>query len=69
MLLFTDGISEAENADGELIGQELLMEWLKHGSVARLPAERMKQDLIAELRQCQGDQALKDDQTFLILAG
>jgi serine phosphatase RsbU (regulator of sigma subunit)/anti-sigma regulatory factor (Ser/Thr protein kinase) len=69
VLLYTDGVSEAENADGELIGHELLIEWLKHSSVARRTAAQMKLDLVAELRQCQGNLALKDDQTFLILAG
>jgi serine phosphatase RsbU (regulator of sigma subunit)/anti-sigma regulatory factor (Ser/Thr protein kinase) len=69
VLLYTDGISEAENADGELIGHELLTEWLKHSSLAGRTAAQMKLDLVAELRQCQGNQALKDDQTFLILAG
>lgn len=69
VLLYTDGISEAENADGELIGQELLIEWLKHSSTSGRSAAQMREDLVAELRQCQGNQALKDDQTFLILAG
>jgi serine phosphatase RsbU (regulator of sigma subunit)/anti-sigma regulatory factor (Ser/Thr protein kinase) len=69
VLLYTDGISEAETVDGELIGQELLVEWLKHSSSARRTAAQMKEDLVAELRQCQGNQPLKDDQTFLILAG
>jgi serine phosphatase RsbU (regulator of sigma subunit)/anti-sigma regulatory factor (Ser/Thr protein kinase) len=69
VLLYTDGISEAENADGELIGQELLIEWLKHSSLAGRTAVQMRDDLVAELRQCQGNQTLKDDQTFLILTG
>ena len=69
VLLYTDGISEAENADGELIGQELLVEWLKHSSRTGRTAVQMRDDLVTELRQCQGNQSLKDDQTFLILAG
>jgi serine phosphatase RsbU (regulator of sigma subunit) len=69
VLLYTDGISEAENADGESVGHELLLEWLKHGTRAGRTAAQMKLDLVAELRQCQGNENLKDDQTFLILAG
>jgi len=69
VLLYTDGITDAENANGEVIGQELLMEWLKQGSLGGRSAEQMREDLAAELRQCQGTQALNDDQTFLILAG
>jgi serine phosphatase RsbU (regulator of sigma subunit) len=69
VLLYTDGITDAENANGEVIGQELLMEWLKQGSLDGRSAEQMREDLVAELRQCQGNQVLNDDQTFLILAG
>jgi serine phosphatase RsbU (regulator of sigma subunit)/anti-sigma regulatory factor (Ser/Thr protein kinase) len=69
VLLYTDGVTDAENAQGEVIGQELLMEWLQQGSLESRSAEQMREDLATELRQCQGSQALKDDQTFLILAG
>ncbi len=69
VLLYTDGVTDTENADGEIIGQDLLAEWLKQGSLGHRSADQMREDLVAELRHCQGDQVLKDDQTFLILAG
>jgi serine phosphatase RsbU (regulator of sigma subunit) len=68
LLLYTDGLTEARNADGEFFGQERLVSWFQ--SVSRLPrsAAAMKADLAAELVKFQGVNPLQDDQTFLIMA-
>ncbi|HKS37451.1 MAG TPA: PP2C family protein-serine/threonine phosphatase, partial [Verrucomicrobiae bacterium] len=68
LLLYTDGLTEARNAEGELFGQERLVEWLKHAVENQKSAMELKEDLAAELSAFQANTALNDDQTFLILA-
>ncbi|MCI0536537.1 MAG: SpoIIE family protein phosphatase [Verrucomicrobiales bacterium] len=68
VLLYTDGLTEARNADGELFGQERLMEWFSE-SVRRHPtAEALKDHLANYLNQFQCNAAPSDDQTFLVMA-
>ncbi len=68
LLLYTDGLTEALNPDGEMFGQDRLSAWLQ----ARVPlpatAEQMRDELAAELSRFRGPAALRDDQAFLILA-
>jgi len=68
VLLYTDGLTEARNAQGELFGQERLMEWLRQSTARPRRAEELKEDLAAELLRFQLNTNLKDDQTFLIMA-
>ena len=68
VLLYTDGLTEARNAQGELFGQERLMEWLKQTTTHPRKAEELKDELAAELVKFQSNTSLKDDQTFLIMA-
>ena len=68
VLLYTDGLTEARNAQGELFGQERLMEWLRQSTAHPRKAEELKEDLAAELLRFQLNTNLKDDQTFLIMA-
>jgi serine phosphatase RsbU (regulator of sigma subunit)/anti-sigma regulatory factor (Ser/Thr protein kinase) len=68
VLLYTDGLTEARNAQGELFGQERLMEWLKRSTAHPNKAEVLKNELAAELARFQANTSLKDDQTFLIMA-
>jgi sigma-B regulation protein RsbU (phosphoserine phosphatase) len=68
VLLYTDGLTEARNAQGELFGQERLMEWLKRATTRPHKAEDLKNELVSELLKFQANTSLKDDQTFLIMA-
>lgn len=68
LLLYTDGLTEARNAEGELFGQERLAEWLRQTADNHKTAAELKEDLAVELAAFQANIALNDDQTFLILA-
>jgi len=68
ILLYTDGLTEARNVQGELFGQERLMEWLKQTTTRPRKAEDLRDELVAELWRFQANTSLKDDQTFLIMA-
>ena len=67
VLLYTDGLTEARNAQGDFFGQERLLRWLKQSSGTRKTAEELKEDLAAELISFQASNNLSDDQTFLIM--
>lgn len=67
ILLYTDGLTEARNAEGEFFGQERLIKWFKRSAQARKGAEELKDDLAAELLAFQSSSVLNDDQTFLIM--
>ena len=68
VLLYTDGLTEARNASGEFFGQERLIRWLKRTGATQKTAEELKEELAAELASFQASSALRDDQTFLIMA-
>jgi serine phosphatase RsbU (regulator of sigma subunit) len=68
LLLYTDGITEAVNAEGDLFGQARLIDWLQRRSRLDDPVTALREDLTAELRRFLGSLALNDDQTFLLLA-
>ncbi len=67
VLLYTDGLTEALDADGERYGQERLAEWLK--AVDGRAARALKEELAEKLAQFQMKTGLNDDQTFLIMTG
>jgi serine phosphatase RsbU (regulator of sigma subunit) len=69
VLLYTDGLTEALNAEGHYLGQQPLMDWLKRASASNQPAEQLKQELALELEKYQANTVLNDDQTFLIMSG
>lgn len=66
VLLFTDGLTEALNADGERYGQERLSAWLTEVSGS---ATELKEGLAEKLARFQMKSGLNDDQTFLIMTG
>lgn len=68
ILLYTDGLTEARNADGEFFGQDRLSDWFHKSLGSSRSAEELKADLAAELLNFQGPAAIQDDQTFLIMA-
>ena len=67
VLLYTDGLTEAMNPQGEQFGQERLVKWFHAATPAGDTAESLKDSLTRMLRSFQANLILSDDQTFLIL--
>jgi serine phosphatase RsbU (regulator of sigma subunit) len=68
LLLYTDGLTEARNAEGQFFGQDRLVDWFQRSLDKPQSAEDLKTNLAAELGAFQGAAAIQDDQTFLIMA-
>jgi sigma-B regulation protein RsbU (phosphoserine phosphatase) len=66
LLLFTDGVSEAENAAGEEFGEARLLEALRAG--AGLPAPALLASILEALEAFAGS-GLQDDVTLLVARG
>jgi len=65
VVLYTDGITEAENTDGEQYGLERLCEVVsRHWSQS---AEEIKEAVIAEVRGHIGEQEVYDDITLVVM--
>ena len=65
LLLFSDGVSEANDIRGEEFGDDLLRElWLKHGAE---PAESSIAALLARIEAFRGSAAQSDDITMVVL--
>ena len=67
VLIYTDGLTETQGVEGEFFGQEQLESWLKKEVEGASGAQVMKENLIQVLHSFQGNPALVDDQTFVIL--
>ncbi|MBX3009969.1 MAG: SpoIIE family protein phosphatase [Caldilineaceae bacterium] len=65
VVLYTDGITEAENAANQQYGLERLCETIRQHWVAS--AEAIKQAVIDDVRQFIGEQTVFDDITLLVL--
>jgi serine phosphatase RsbU (regulator of sigma subunit) len=65
MLMFTDGVTEARNENGEEFGEDRLIELL--GRLRDLEAEALKNRLIEELVEYSGGN-FDDDVTLLVAA-
>jgi serine phosphatase RsbU (regulator of sigma subunit) len=68
VLLYTDGLTEARNAQGQFFGQERLTSSFRQSLAENQTAEQLKQQLSAESKRFKSDTILHDDQAFLILA-
>jgi serine phosphatase RsbU (regulator of sigma subunit)/anti-sigma regulatory factor (Ser/Thr protein kinase) len=66
-LLYTDGLTESGNPQGEHFGERRLADWLVSSTDPRQSAGQMKEELLRRLRAFRGDHALPDDQTFMII--
>jgi serine phosphatase RsbU (regulator of sigma subunit)/anti-sigma regulatory factor (Ser/Thr protein kinase) len=66
VVLYTDGLTEARNAHGEFFGQERFFDWLRQNQPRT--ASKLSEAFRAELKSFQGQIALSDDQTLLVLA-
>jgi serine phosphatase RsbU (regulator of sigma subunit)/anti-sigma regulatory factor (Ser/Thr protein kinase) len=67
LLLYTDGVTECRNTEGELFGEERLRTWLE-GTAMNKTSESLKDELIAKLAAFEASPTLTDDRTFLIAA-
>lgn len=66
-LLYTDGLTEARNSNGEPFGQERLGKWLRQNFNKYKTASELSENFLTQLREFQSPTGLSDDQTFLIL--
>lgn len=67
-MMFTDGLTEARNPQGQLLGQAAIEGWLREAALNGVSATECRIFLASKLRQYQGGAALADDQTFLVLS-
>ena len=66
-MLYTDGLTEARNAEGAFFGEKRLVDWLKKGVISQQTPAEMTQHFLEEMNSFQSSDSLKDDQTFLLL--
>jgi serine phosphatase RsbU (regulator of sigma subunit) len=64
LVLYTDGITEAENGSGQDVGREQLLEWARQAPVDS--AEVLGEDLLQRLKLFRGS-FRNDDETLLVL--
>jgi len=64
-LFFTDGLSEAMNADAELFGEGRLRRILEEGR--GLGSEELRERILEEVRRFVGDALPHDDMTLVVL--
>jgi len=67
LLMFTDGLSEARNAQGEFLDLPPLTEWLQASARRKETAEQAQQSLVTLLRNFEQDTPPADDQAFILL--
>ena len=65
VVLYTDGITEAENIDKQMYGLERLCEVIRH--LWQQTAHEIQQAVIEDVRQFIGEQKVYDDITLLVL--
>jgi len=65
LLLFTDGITESQNAEGELYGEDRLWEVLE--SHASETSERIAQAILDDVNQFTVNAAYSDDKTLVVI--
>ncbi|OED45803.1 hypothetical protein ACH42_04595 [Endozoicomonas sp. (ex Bugula neritina AB1)] len=65
LLLYSDGITECENPNGEQFGEQRLMDVLQQGFDDEV--EPLKQRIETAIRQWHGSCSFEDDATFLVL--
>jgi len=65
LLLFTDGVTEEENKDGEMFGEERLIEFLKYSPGSDL--NDCLENLMESVRKFSGKTEMEDDLTVLAI--
>ena len=66
-LLYTDGLTETRNGDGEMLGDKNLLVLLAEAATQFPDAERAKNLLLARLAAYRGSAPLTDDETFFLI--
>ncbi len=66
LLLYTDGVTEAENANGEMFDEERLVEYLRERRDHK-PLEDLLNNLHHEVQRFTGKGELEDDYTVIAL--
>jgi serine phosphatase RsbU (regulator of sigma subunit)/anti-sigma regulatory factor (Ser/Thr protein kinase) len=66
-MLYTDGLSEARNAAGEMLGEKRLLELLAQTAMQAGDAQGGKQFLLGRLADYSGQAPLADDQTLILI--
>jgi serine phosphatase RsbU (regulator of sigma subunit) len=67
-LLYTDGLTDARNAMGELYGQERLLAWMRDNGRQGQSAVQLSYAFLRDLKSFESQAGSRDDQTFLVLA-
>ena len=65
LLLYTDGITEAENREGDFFGEERLCVILNENS--QLPPQEIIDTLLDQVRMFSGQQNFKDDVSLVVM--
>lgn len=65
LVFFSDGLTDAENDEGEMYGNERLMSSI--GRHAHLPAPQMAEAIFDEITRFQGSRDRFDDETLIVL--
>jgi sigma-B regulation protein RsbU (phosphoserine phosphatase) len=65
LILFTDGLTEATNATGQLFGEEKIIQLLREHD--QKPAERIAEAVLEELAEFTGSTPQSDDLTIIVL--
>ena len=65
LLVFTDGVPEAHNPEGEEFGDERLQQLLRHAG--HLPADQISARIAAEMTSWIRDAEQYDDLTFIVM--
>jgi len=66
-MLYTDGLTEARNATGEMLGEPALLQLLEQAAAQTSNAMGAKQYLLARLVNYSGQAPLNDDQTLILI--
>ncbi len=68
VLLYTDGITECANPQGEMFSETRLVDWFAQRRLSGRAAPALKSQLLDELARFQSGQVPRDDQTFILIA-
>ena len=66
-LLYTDGLNEARNGDGQLLGERDLLRFFTESAAETGDAEGTKHHLLRRLSEFRGRAPLADDQTLIVI--
>jgi sigma-B regulation protein RsbU (phosphoserine phosphatase) len=68
IMLYTDGLNEARNAAGDLLGLDALKQHFAQAARDRLPVGEARERLVSWVAQFESGTPQADDQAFLLLA-